>query len=223
MPDPAPTRNENSTKANIDRLARQAGHMTRRMAATTDTLLPTLFYVTDTQTASQLAKTISTLPQGSGVILRHYADKSRAQLAHDLATLCQRKKLKLLIAGTPALAQRVRAFGIHLPEHLIPRARHIRHIYPMLKITAAVHSRSAMRAAIANQVDAVLISPVFSTRSHPNAKALGPLRLAMLSAEARALNPYIARIALGGLNADNAARLTPTGITGLAGISMFEN
>lgn len=219
MTKPAPAHVQNSRTAIIDRLARHGG----QLAAATGNALPNLFYVTENQTASQIAATIEALPGGSGVIFRHYTDKNRIALAHDLAVLCRQKNLKLLIAGTSALARRVRAFGVHLPEHLIPRARAIRRSYPMLAITAAVHTRPAMRTAIANQVDALLISPVFPTRSHPDAQTLGPLRLAALCTEARALNPHIARIALGGINAGNAARLTPTGVTGLAGISMFED
>ena len=56
--------------------------------------------------------------------------------------------------------------------------------------------------ALALKPDAVLLSPVFRTRSHPEAATLGPLRFRLLAQRAR-----MPVIALGGMNADTAQRL----------------
>lgn len=50
--------------------------------------------------------------------------------------------------------------------------------------------------------DAVLLSPVFATRSHPKARTLGPLRFRLLAARAG-----LPVIALGGMDARRAKRL----------------
>ena len=52
------------------------------------------------------------------------------------------------------------------------------------------------------RADAVLLSPVFATRSHPGAPSLGPLRFLLMAQKAA-----LPVIALGGMTAQRAARL----------------
>ena len=54
-------------------------------------------------------------------------------------------------------------------------------------------------------VDAVFLSPVFATTSHPGAASLGPLRAAMIAA-----HEQVPVYALGGVTARKAALLSPT-------------
>ncbi|MGB6086354.1 thiamine phosphate synthase, partial [Parvibaculum sp.] len=78
----------------------------------------------------------------------------------------------------------------------------------------------AIRLAAAARVDAVLISPVFPTESHPGGKTLGLIRLAQLARHARSLNlkPY----ALGGIiTPTHISRLSGTGVEGVAGIGFL--
>jgi thiamine-phosphate pyrophosphorylase len=84
-----------------------------------------------------------------------------------------------------------------------------------LLLTAAVHGRRGLARARRLRADAVLVSPVFPTRSHPGARALGPLRWAALAR--RAGRPAIA---LGGIGPGNAGRL-PRWAAGLAAIDGF--
>ena len=56
--------------------------------------------------------------------------------------------------------------------------------------------------ARAGRAVAVLLSPVFPTRSHPGAASLGPLRFRLLAARAQ-----VPVIALGGMNRRSARRL----------------
>ena len=53
------------------------------------------------------------------------------------------------------------------------------------------------------RADAVLLSPVFATRSHPGGRALGPLRFLMLARQSP-----LPVIALGGMTRQRAARLS---------------
>ena len=57
-------------------------------------------------------------------------------------------------------------------------------------------------AARRSGADAVMLSPVFPTRSHPGSRALGPLRFRLMAARAG-----IPVIALGGMNRITAKRL----------------
>jgi thiamine-phosphate pyrophosphorylase len=65
---------------------------------------------------------------------------------------------------------------------------------------ATAHSLRELRRA--RQAAAVLLSPVFPTRTHPGGKVLGPLRFRLLAG--RSLVPVIA---LGGMNPRTARRL----------------
>ena len=67
---------------------------------------------------------------------------------------------------------------------------------------ATAHSLREIGLANRLRADAVLLSPVFPTRSHPDARTLGPLRFRLLAARAR-----MPVIALGGMTASTARRL----------------
>ncbi|MFN3435907.1 MAG: thiamine phosphate synthase, partial [Sphingomonas sp.] len=68
-------------------------------------------------------------------------------------------------------------------------------------------------AAIRAGADAVFVSPVFATRSHPGSRPLGIARFGLMI---RGLQTPV--IALGGMNARKARALRPMGIHGWAGI-----
>jgi thiamine-phosphate pyrophosphorylase len=88
------------------------------------------------------------------------------------------------------------------------RARH-----PHWIITAAAHSLRALMGL--REIDAVFLSPVFATTSHPGARALGPARAALI-ARAAPVPVY----ALGGITARNAGLLAPSfsGIAAIGGL-----
>src|SRR5690606_21471926 len=67
---------------------------------------------------------------------------------------------------------------------------------------ASAHDLAELAGAMRRGADAILLSPVFATRSHPGAPTLGPLRFRLLARHSRA--PVIA---LGGMSAATARRL----------------
>ena len=80
-------------------------------------------------------------------------------------------------------------------------------------VTSAAHSPRAVRSAAALGVDAVLLSPVFATRSHPGAPTIGPMRFARWVSESP-----IPVYALGGIDARSGRRLRGSGAAGFAAI-----
>ena len=80
-------------------------------------------------------------------------------------------------------------------------------------VTAAAHDGAAVRRAVRAGVDAVLLSPVFATASHPGAPTLGAGRFAALARTA-AVPVY----ALGGIDPGSVRRLGGTGAAGIAAI-----
>ncbi len=189
-------------------LAEAAASLKRSAGST----LPALILMTDEARLADPLPAVRALPAGSAIILRHYGVPERAVLARGLAAIAHRRGLVLLVGEDPVLARRVGAAGVHLPERAIRRAGAVRWQRDWL-ITAAVHSHAALASAAACGADAALLSPVFATTSHPDARPLGLQRFAAL-AQASPLPVY----ALGGIDRAHADLLCGSGAVGIAGI-----
>ena len=129
----------------------------------------------------------------------------------------------LVINGHPELARDVGADGVHLGEDARramsvaeARARFGRRAW----ISVAAHSDDDVRRAVAEGVDAVLVSPIFPTRtlapldvSAPpkRARGTGALRSARALADSR-----VAVFALGGVTAESARACAAAGADGIA-------
>jgi thiamine-phosphate pyrophosphorylase len=183
--------------------------------------LPALIFITDQARVPNPLAVIAELGPGTAVILRDYETPDRETLGQKLARACHDKAIKFLVAGDGALAERLEADGLHMPENRagnIPlwRARH-----PNWLITAAAHSATALTQAQRAGADAALLSPVFASQSHPEtlsgaAVTLGAEGFARLSRQSP-LPVY----ALGGITAENAALIKGEKTAGLAAISAF--
>ena len=149
------------------------------------------------------------LPPGSLVIVRARDAKRRTQLALALRSIAWARGLILLIADDPALARDLGANGIHLSQVRAAEAEHWRAANPGWLITAAAHSLGAVLRA--THVDAILLSPVFATKSHADAEPLSAAK-ARLIAQAVSVPVF----ALGGVTAQNAILLP--GFAGIAAI-----
>lgn len=143
------------------------------------------------------------LPRGSLVIVRSKADP--APLARALLKL---RRVAVIVAGDPLLAAQLGADGFHLPEARAREIAYWRARLPALFVTTSAHSLHALMHA---RADAVLLSPVFPTESHPGRAALGAVRANLMARHAR-MPVY----ALGGIDARNARRLF--GFAGIAAI-----
>ncbi len=156
------------------------------------------------------------LPRGSAVIVRDPGWPEREMLARRLRPICRARRLKLMIAADARLAYALGAHGLHLPERQLIAGRRVwrRWRRPGFLITAAAHGSRALVTAQRLGVDAVLLSPVFPTSSHPGRPALGALRFARLVRLST-----VAVYALGGITAATARRLSGSGVAGFAGIS----
>jgi thiamine-phosphate pyrophosphorylase len=181
--------------------------------------LPNLYLLSDPVRLPDPHEAAARLPRGAAVLARGLAPGVLA----GLAAIARQRHLLLVVAGDGRLALRHGA-GLHLPDRrstagLLPflLARRRR---PLL-LTLAAHGRPGLARARRLGADAVLLSPVFQTASHPGAPALSPLRWAAL---ARAAGGNAkgdmgrAVVALGGVGPANAGRL-PRWTAGFAAIS----
>ena len=161
--------------------------------------VPRQWLMTDERMGERLWAALDRLPKGSGVIFRHYSlpfAERRALLAR-VERMAVRRRLVVLGAGVQASG------GVHNG-----RGRGL--------ISRSVHSRREAIAARRGRVDLVLASPIFATRSHPGAPALGPIRFALMT---RDLPMRV--IALGGMHAGSFRRLRALGAHGWAAIDAW--
>ncbi len=82
---------------------------------------------------------------------------------------------------------------------------------PSLLLTTSAHSQHALLRAQLMPVDAVFLSPIFATRSHPDRVSLTPVRANLVAKQIR--KPLYG---LGGIDTRNSALLR--GFAGLAAI-----
>ncbi|MEP9358910.1 thiamine phosphate synthase [Sphingomonas sp. KR3-1] len=160
--------------------------------------------MTDERMGEALWPALERLPRGSGVVFRHYAlplAERRALFAR-IRQVARRRGLVLVRAGARPMRGES---GVHGG-----RGRGIR--------TAPAHDRRAAIAALRAGAQALFVSPVFTTRSHPGGRALGRARFGLLI---RGLDVPV--IALGGMDARKAASLKRFGIHGWAAIDAWTN
>jgi thiamine-phosphate pyrophosphorylase len=192
-------------------LARAAARLNARSGRAGQ--LPPLVLMTDDLRLADPIRAARALPKASIVILRVRDAGRRETLAQQLKSIAAEREHFLLIAGDPELAARIGADGIHLSERRIGEALHWRARFPRFLITCAAHDARALVAAKCAGADAALLSPVFPTKSHEGAPALGALHFRILVRAAR-MPVY----ALGGVDARTALQLEGSGAIGIAAI-----
>jgi len=193
-------------------LARQA----QRLNAASRNL-PALILLTDDERLPDPLASAAALPRGSAVILRSRSDAKRYALAAPLREVAWQNDLFFLVADDPQLAMKVQANGVHLPEKRAHETAHWRALRPDWLITCAAHSERDVLHAKTFGANAVLLSPVFATKSHPNRAPLTQIRLRFIAA-----NVSIPIYALGGIDAHNVARLQGAPLAGIAAIGALE-
>jgi len=160
--------------------------------------LPHIWLISDARNDAQLEQVLAGLPRGSGLIYRHYhlAPAERRRRFERLAKLARRRGHVVVLSGAPREARRWGADGHYCAPAQAGRSQ--------LRLVTA-HSLAEIAKARRARADAILLSPVFATRSHPGADTLGPLRFRLLAARAG-----VPVIALGGMTARRARRIGTT-------------
>jgi thiamine-phosphate pyrophosphorylase len=180
------------------KLARAAARL--NAASKHNAILPPLILMTDDDRLPDPPASVRALPKGSLVIVRAREAARRVQLLDAIHAIGDRI---VLVADDPELA--AQADGLHLPARRAHEAAHWRTHFPRWLITAAAHGAKMPDA------DAVLLSPIFPTASHPGGQTLSAVRANIIAAQSR-----VPVYALGGITARNAGLLH--GFTGIAAI-----
>jgi thiamine-phosphate pyrophosphorylase len=175
--------------------------------------LPALVFMTDPGRVPDPEAVARRLPMGSAVVFRAFGAPQATLQGRRLAVIARQRRLVLLVGADPALARAIGAKGVHLPERLSHLAGRIRRARPQWIVMAAAHDSRAVLRALKAGADAVVISPVFDSRSPSAGSPLGLMRFLALTRLAKG-RAY----ALGGVNATTASRLLGSGAMGLAAV-----
>ena len=168
--------------------------------------IPTIWLMTDERMGDSLFAAIAALPSGAGIVFRHHATSpgERRALFERVARIARRRHLTLIRAGAERLGRD--EAGVHGNGQ--PGRPGLR--------TWPAHSRAQAIAGKRAGADILFVSPVYPTRSHPGARALGPLRAAGVG---QGLGPNL--IALGGMDSTRFARVRGLGFHGWAAIDTW--
>ena len=156
---------------------------------------PHIWLISDARNDAGLEAALKRMPRGSGLIYRHYhlSPAARRTRFERLARLARSCGHLVMLAGSAKEARAWGADGAYgAPHQLVRGPRAIRLV--------TVHSLREL--ARAQRADAVLLSPVFPTRSHPGKAVLGAVRFLSLARHCRC--PVIA---LGGMSHARARQL----------------
>lgn len=166
--------------------------------------LPRLWLMTDERMGDDLMRALARLPAGGGIVFRHYslAPAERRSLFEAVKATAHKRGQMLLLAGPDDEA---RAWGADGSHGRGPGTGFR---------SAPVHDLAEIEAARRDRADLLFLSPVFPTRSHPDAPALGPEQFSRLARTAHAKV-----IALGGMTAERFVALD--GAWGWAGIDAW--
>jgi thiamine-phosphate pyrophosphorylase len=162
--------------------------------------------MTDERQGDALLDIVERLPQGAGIVFRHYRlpPIERRALFRDVKAVARRGRHMLLLSGSWALAQSWGADG----SHGRGPGEGLR--------SAPAHDHREIREAERAGADLIFLSPVYPTRSHPGAPALGPARFGSLCRRTR-----LPVVALGGVDESRARGLIARGAYGWGGIDAW--
>jgi len=163
---------------------------------------------------------IENLPKNSAVIFREYdlPAQEREKLAQEIIAICRKNNHKILIGKNFELARKLKADGVHFSDNdrLSLQILNRRNLPQKFILSVACHNFLSVLKFRKLKVDAVFISPIFATKSHPEAKLIGLQALSRIILKAK--HPIYA---LGGINSQNINSLQKLGAKGIGGIELF--
>ncbi|MBB3034140.1 thiamine phosphate synthase [Alteriqipengyuania lutimaris] len=175
--------------------------------------LPDLWLLSDARNDAALEDALVRLPEGSGFVFRHYhLDEARRRERFEmLRSICRSKNHLAVLSGAAELVRDWEAEGVYGPADAIGNAAPMLH--SKIRIATAHHA-TEIAAAEAAGADAIMLSPVYPTRSHPGGAVLGPEGFRALAGRTR-----LPVIALGGMTAERASDLGVTRWAAIDGLS----
>lgn len=136
------------------------------------------------------------------------------QEALEISALCERYSVPFFINDNVEIAIQCHADGIHVGQNDLNAAQVRQRVGEHMLIGVSVHSVAEALEAVKNGADCLGVGAMFSTSTKTNANVLSLETLRDICAAVD-----IPVVAIGGLNKQNLAQLTGTGIDGVALVS----
>ena len=180
--------------------------------------LPKMFFFTDRNRVDDVFAVVKNLPKNSAIIIREYdlENSQRLDFARIISDLARKRSLKVFVGKDIKLAKKIKADGVHFSDW--EGLKSYNNLGKNFLISYACHSEKSVRRAQKIGCDLIFYSPIFPTKSHPNQKTIGSLKLRNLTAKAT-----IPIYALGGIDGNNAKILVSSGVGGVGGVSIFQD
>ncbi|WP_271079305.1 thiamine phosphate synthase [Aurantiacibacter sp. MUD61] len=172
--------------------------------------LPDLWLLSDERNDHVLEERLRGFGEPVGFVYRHYhlPDAERYARFRELDRIARAQGHYMILADSALTAREWGADGIYgAPLSLYPRRRDLIHV-------ATAHNMREIAQANRVGADAVMLSPVFPTRSHPGTKTLGAMRWHALARHA-----VMPVIALGGMTSEKAKVLKSKRWAAIDGLS----
>lgn len=152
--------------------------------------LPILWLLSDARNDKALEDSLRSLPPGSGFVFRHYHLEAAARRVRfdELARIARECSHSVILSGSEDWG----ADGSYGSPDNFGKG---------LKL-ATTHSAKEIEEAVRAKADAIFLSPVFPTASHPTASTLGVEGFHTLARQSR-----VPVIALGGMTFERAHEL----------------
>ena len=141
-------------------------------------------------------------------------DEDFLREALELSTLCKRYRVPFFINDNVDVAIRCHADGIHVGQEDMQAAQVRQRVGPDMMIGVSVHSVAEALEAVRNGADCLGAGAVFATSTKTDVQTM-PRET--LRAICQAVN--IPVVAIGGINKENIAELSGTGVDGVALVS----
>lgn len=141
-------------------------------------------------------------------------DEDFLREALELSTLCKRYRVPFFINDNVDVAIRCHADGIHVGQEDMQAAQVRQRVGPDMMIGVSVHSVAEALEAVRNGADCLGAGAVFATSTKTDVQTM-PRKT--LRAICQAVN--IPVVAIGGINKENIAALSGTGVDGVALVS----
>ena len=151
--------------------------------------LPLLWLLSDARNDERLEDALRTLPEGSGFVFRHYhlEGPERRKRFDELAPIARAAEHVVIVSRGGGWGEDG-SYGGDKPQSGL--------------WLATAHDGDEIEQAVAAGADGIFLSPVFPTRSHPDAQTLGAFGFQVLAQQSP-----VPVIALGGMTPERALEL----------------